>query len=601
MGVMVNLRQISWSSLASGIHSVNFSPFNQPTLAGSTTVLLKVILFLYKTMRCLQEESEPRKNQWCGNMTSFSEGLYHGIAFLRRRNYTVISSSSSSSSSSSLEMVPAYKEPTLSIPGTAAIVQHEVLNNKRHILTKDTNGSVKLWEISRGIVVEDYGKVSFEEKKEKLFDMISIPSWFTVDIRHGCLSIHLDTPQCFSAEMYSVDLDMDERPEDDKVRTVSIKINVEGRRSTGLHWLPKRRHRIASQASANGDVSSSARNLAHSRTEVNGTSENESMVVYPPFEFSTVCPPSIITEGSEGGPWRKKITDLDGTEDGKDFPWWVLDCVLNNRLPPRENTKIGCFYSLDIITYVNIIFSLGHSEVLTVSLAFADVAFTCSHAKVVSYVLEKTVLDNPLDNLNSDGTFSPALAALGDSRSGINRWRNPRPIEVLSPDMSLATVRAYIWKKPEDLILNYRLGQGRRKLMPESALAITKEEKLIGRQLFEKPQEGKLALWELDSDQHYYTGRNRQINVDEDERYISGSTRSHENMLLSKAHSYCNWKQGSTTPYSWTVEEEENEEVEEEVPKDEAEIQVDSKSRRRIMQAYSRSVCLCLFTCFEHF
>ncbi|KAM7261133.1 hypothetical protein ACFE04_026608 [Oxalis oulophora] len=33
-----------------------------------------------------------------------------------------------------------------------------------------------------------------------------------------------------------------------------------------------------------------------------------------------------------------------------------------------------------------------------------------------------------------------------------------------------------------------------------------------------EPQEGKLALWELDSDQHYYTGRNGQTNVDEDER-----------------------------------------------------------------------------------
>ncbi|KAM7258114.1 hypothetical protein ACFE04_013855 [Oxalis oulophora] len=49
------------------------------------------------------------------------------------------------------------------------------------------------------------------------------------------------------------------------------------------------------------------------------------------------------------------------------------------------------------------------------------------------------------------------------------------------------------------------------------------------------------------------------------------------------------------------LDEEENEEVEEEVSKDEAEIQVDSKSRRRIRQAYSRSICLCLFTCFEHF
>jgi hypothetical protein len=29
-----------------------------------------------------------------------------------------------------------YKEPTLTIRGTPGIVQHEVLNNKRHVLTK---------------------------------------------------------------------------------------------------------------------------------------------------------------------------------------------------------------------------------------------------------------------------------------------------------------------------------------------------------------------------------------------------------------------------------------------------------------------------------
>ncbi|KAG4967927.1 hypothetical protein JHK87_033578 [Glycine soja] len=68
------------------------------------------------------------------------------------------------------------------------------------------------------------------------------------------------------------------------------------------------------------------------RTELDGSSETE-MMVYPPFEFSDVSPPSIITEGTHGGPWRKKMSDLDGTEDEKDFPWWCLDSVLNNRLP----------------------------------------------------------------------------------------------------------------------------------------------------------------------------------------------------------------------------------------------------------------------------
>lgn len=32
--------------------------------------------------------------------------------------------------------VPVYKEPSFTIPGTPGIVQHEILNNKRHVLTK---------------------------------------------------------------------------------------------------------------------------------------------------------------------------------------------------------------------------------------------------------------------------------------------------------------------------------------------------------------------------------------------------------------------------------------------------------------------------------
>lgn len=84
-------------------------------------------------------------------------------------------------------------------------------------------------------------QVSFDKKKEELFEMvclfqcmilcyffvnsntyiiffqISIPAWFTIDSRLGNLSVHLDTPQCFSAEMYSFDLGIREKPEDDKV------------------------------------------------------------------------------------------------------------------------------------------------------------------------------------------------------------------------------------------------------------------------------------------------------------------------------------------------------------------------------------------------
>ncbi|CAK8544727.1 unnamed protein product [Lathyrus sativus] len=361
--------------------------------------------------------------------------------------------------------VPLYKEPTLTIKGTPGIVQHEVLNNKRHVLTKDTSGSVKLWEITKGVVVEDYGKVSFKEKKEELFEMVSVPAWFTVDTRLGTLSVHLDTPQCFSAEMYSADLNIFGKPEDDKVN-----LGRETLKGLLAHWLRKRKQRMGSPASANGELSGkdvTSRSLIHSRAEVDVSSENDAMV-YPPFEFSVVSPPSIVTEGTHGGPWRKKITDLDGAEDEKDFPWWCLDCVLNNRLPPRENTKCSFYLHPCEGSPVQILTQgkLSAPRILRIH-------------KVINYVVEKMVLDKPLDNILADGNFPPGLTgsqsqlqAVGDgsfrSGSGFKPWQKLKPSieilcnnQVLSPDMSLATVRAYVWKKSDDLVLNYRVVQGR--------------------------------------------------------------------------------------------------------------------------------------------
>ncbi|KAK1269783.1 hypothetical protein QJS04_geneDACA005338 [Acorus gramineus] len=356
--------------------------------------------------------------------------------------------------------VPVYKEPSLTIPGIPGIVQHKILNNRRHVLTKDTAGFVKLWEITRGIVVEDYGKVSFEEKKEELFEMVSVPAWFTMDTRLGCLSVHLESPQCFSAEMYATDFNISGASEE-------VKINLAQETLRGLltHWMAKRRQRSGPRLSVNGDVPSSKdvsiRTHTHSRIEVDDGAENHNAMVHPSFEFSTVSPPSIITEGSHGGPWRKKITDLDGTEDEKDFPWWCLDCVLNGRMPLRENTK--CSFYLQPCEGSN-------TQVLTQGKLSAPRILRIN--KVVNYVIEKIVLDKvPVDGSNSEHTFVSGVAAgqsqlstLGDGsfRSGLKSWQKSKPSieilcnnQVLSPEMSLATVRAYIWKKPEDLVLNY--------------------------------------------------------------------------------------------------------------------------------------------------
>lgn len=355
--------------------------------------------------------------------------------------------------------VPVYKEPSLTIPGAPAIVQHEVLNNRRQVLTKDTNGFVKLWEITRGIVVDDFGRVSFEEKKEELFEMISIPAWFTTDTRLGSLAIHLEIPQCFSAEMYSADLSTVARADDDKVN-----LAVETLKGLFVQWVAKRRKKSGPQTSENVDLRPGTRNPSYARIDIGSTAENNSPMVHPSFEFSTLSPPSIIMEGSHGGPWRKKITDLDGTEDEKSIPWWCMECVLHRKVPVKDYNNKCSFYlhvSEDSTVKVPTQGKLSAPRILRIQ-------------KVINYVLEKLILDKPLDGGDSDGTFvggqSPLSTIRGDGIfvAGVRPRQKLKPSveimcnnQVLSPEMSLATVRAYIWKKPDDLLLNYRVVQGR--------------------------------------------------------------------------------------------------------------------------------------------
>ncbi|WVY95698.1 hypothetical protein V8G54_027849 [Vigna mungo] len=233
--------------------------------------------------------------------------------------------------------VPVYKQPTLTIPGIPAMVQNAVLDDKRHVLTKDTSGSVKLWEITKGALVEDFGNVSLEEKQEDLLEKVNnIPPWFTVDTRFGCLSVHFDSPQCFSAEMSSADLNIVGKPKDDKVN-----IGQETLKGLFADWLRKRKQRMECAAPSNGELlpGKDIGIRSHTPSRMDGSSETKS-VVYPPFQFSDISLLSIITEGSNGGQWGKKLTHLDGTEDEKDFPGWFLECVLNNSLPSsNENTK----------------------------------------------------------------------------------------------------------------------------------------------------------------------------------------------------------------------------------------------------------------------
>lgn len=73
------------------------------------------------------------------------------------------------------------------IKGSAAIKKLAVLNNKRHIITKDSDDNVAIYDVLKVVKMETLGKVDFDEQVNKLNQRVYIPNWFTVDLKIGVI------------------------------------------------------------------------------------------------------------------------------------------------------------------------------------------------------------------------------------------------------------------------------------------------------------------------------------------------------------------------------------------------------------------------------
>lgn len=71
------------------------------------------------------------------------------------------------------------------IKGGAAVEKYVVLNDKRFIVTRDTDQNVAIYDVLKAIKVESLGKVDFDETVKSRNKMIYVPNWFTVDLKTG--------------------------------------------------------------------------------------------------------------------------------------------------------------------------------------------------------------------------------------------------------------------------------------------------------------------------------------------------------------------------------------------------------------------------------
>ncbi|TPX70229.1 hypothetical protein SpCBS45565_g01958 [Spizellomyces sp. 'palustris'] len=97
---------------------------------------------------------------------------------------------------------PAWKEPDGIVQGAPGISKCIILNNRRHIITLDTEGEVAMWDIIQCVKLKNFGKLDFEEVVKRTNTVEWVANWCSVDTHNGVLTIHLDESKCYDAEVY---------------------------------------------------------------------------------------------------------------------------------------------------------------------------------------------------------------------------------------------------------------------------------------------------------------------------------------------------------------------------------------------------------------
>ena len=312
-------------------------------------------------------------------------------------------------------------EPICSIPGLPGIIAHRVMNDRRHVLTCDTQGDYNIWDITRGILEKPLGKQEGRDIDEvvKEHDIeVSVPSWFQVDIRLGSLSVRLDKSSFGNAEIYAVDAGLELQSEE-------VKVNVGEHVVRALFntWCTEWKKRLSKQEQDDDD---------------DGTEPNTSLLKQKGTGIKIDIPPYtmpdhisvIVTEDRSPVPvLRQTIGSFQGTEEDL-MPSWVIDLLKEGKGPQREVSKIS--FSLE---------PADGSRLPQLSPSSLNAPRVLRVKKVTGYISKE----------------------LKDARTGLDFEIEANHLEVLCngqplpEDMSLATVRQFRWRCPEDLQLYFRL------------------------------------------------------------------------------------------------------------------------------------------------
>ena len=102
--------------------------------------------------------------------------------------------------------VPVRSLPEHTIEGQHGLIKHMTLNDRKRVLTIDTNSEVVLWDLLLCAPIKSFGKRDMDDVFREIQTTESVAHWCTVDTRTGSLTCSLEENSCFDAEMYADEL-----------------------------------------------------------------------------------------------------------------------------------------------------------------------------------------------------------------------------------------------------------------------------------------------------------------------------------------------------------------------------------------------------------
>ncbi|KAK0418585.1 hypothetical protein QR680_013655 [Steinernema hermaphroditum] len=305
--------------------------------------------------------------------------------------------------------------PDMVIPGSPSVRQHVVLNDKRHIVTKDADNNVAVWDVLQAKRVEDLGRTAMEDVIKEYNKKVFVPSWFSVDLKSGMLQITLDESDFFSAWVSSKESGFTggQQGADSKVL-----VNYGGMVVRSLYEL---------YPNACPDV-------------------DEDSSTHGFFSFPLHTP--ILFSEANGRPifrlyLRDAQADTEATMLREMSPKWVLDVVERNELPKFNKMPF---------------FLLPHPSLNASKIPKKDrlsATEMLQVRKVMEHVYEKIL--NAVDSVETPG--APVAGNLvplqipANIEEHLELYCNEQKLD---PEMDLRTVKHFAWKQGGDLVLHYK-------------------------------------------------------------------------------------------------------------------------------------------------